>query len=100
MADDPIQVDDAELFELLDRYVAALHAGDGAQCARWLNEYPDLREMAACLDVLDDFSGCRAPGPGVSAAVTPSADDGVEATILAAGAGEAGANNGAPELAG
>lgn len=51
--------DDAQMFELLDRYVAALHAGDTERCARWLKEHPQLAEVAECLDALDQFSGLR-----------------------------------------
>jgi serine/threonine-protein kinase len=61
MAPDQNRLDDDRLFELLDHYVAALHAGDAAQCARWLDQYPELRALAKCLDALDEFSAARAP---------------------------------------
>ena len=61
MADDHNRLDDERLFELLDRYVAALHAGDATQCARWLEQYPELRALAKCLEALDEFSAARAP---------------------------------------
>src|SRR5580704_17493944 len=50
------EIDDQQLFELLDRYVAALQAGDARQCDRWLAEYPQLRELAQCLEALGQFS--------------------------------------------
>jgi hypothetical protein len=77
MADNENRLDDERLFELLDRYVAALHAGDATQCARWLDQYPELRALAKCLEALDEFSAVRAPklieaGP-LGAAKTPFA---------------------------
>ena len=63
MADDPNRLDDERLFELLDRYVAALQAGDVEQCVRWRNEYPRLHAMARCLEVLDQFSSAREAPP-------------------------------------
>jgi serine/threonine-protein kinase len=50
------EMDDQRLFDLLDRYVSALHSGDGRQCDRLLDEYPELREMAQCLEALGRFS--------------------------------------------
>jgi len=50
------EIDDQRLFELLDRYVAALQAGDGQQCRDWLAAYPQLREIAECLETLGQFS--------------------------------------------
>jgi serine/threonine-protein kinase len=62
MADDPNRPDDEREFVLLDRYVAALHAGDLEQCARWHEEHPHLREMARCLSALDELSSvCGSP---------------------------------------
>ena len=55
MHDDVSQAEDERQFELLDRYVAALAAGNRAQCARWLAENPKLAELARCLEMLDGF---------------------------------------------
>lgn len=65
--------DDRQLFELLDRYVAALHAGDETQCQRWLGEHPQLYELAICLDALGRLSPGPARGPAESTAPRPSA---------------------------
>src|SRR5579863_8104016 len=58
------EIHDQRLFELLDRYVAALQAGDGRQCERWLAEYPQLRDLAQCLEVLGQFSIPDQVAPG------------------------------------
>src|SRR5207253_9409446 len=63
MADEPNQIDETRLFELLDGYVAALHAGLDDQCSRWLAEHPQLRDLAHCLEALDRFSDKRADLP-------------------------------------
>ncbi|HEY2253989.1 MAG TPA: hypothetical protein VGH74_23095, partial [Planctomycetaceae bacterium] len=60
------EIDDQRLFELLDRYVVALQAGDSGQCDRWLAEYPQLREMAQCLEALGRFSIPYPVAPGSS----------------------------------
>src|SRR5262245_60622311 len=94
MADDQNRLDDERLFELLDRYVAALHAGDASQCARWLDQYPELRALANCLEALDEFSAARPPqlteaGP-LAAAKAPFAPTIVgEGSSFSSGAGEA-----------
>src|SRR5262245_40169416 len=72
-AADMKRLDDERLFELLDRYVAALHAGDVERCALWLAEFPELREMARCLEALDCFApAVRCPGPTPSPSVSPT----------------------------
>ena len=58
--------DEQQLFELLDRYVTALHGGDTAKCRRWLAEYPQLAALADCLDALDRFA---ADGPAASGGI-------------------------------
>ena len=82
-------LDDQQLFELLDRYVAALQSGKSEQCARWLSEYPQLRGMAECLEALDQFSSVRI-NPGEAATIHFVAN--IEgAATLAPGNGAAGA---------
>ncbi len=56
MADDSNPTNDPQLFERLDRYLAALHAGDDGLCSLWLAEHPELRDMAKCLHALDLLS--------------------------------------------
>lgn len=96
MADDANQGDDERMFELLDRYVAALHAGDAARCARWLDEYPQWREMAKCLEALDKFSEGKPNQPVGGENVRPF-EAALAATVVIAGAaaGETAAGNGA-----
>lgn len=79
------ELDDQQLFDLLDRYVAALHAGATDRCARWLSEYPQLRDMAHCLDALDQFSSVRVDA-GLAHTINFSPDVHVAAT-MAPGAG-------------
>ena len=73
------ELDDQQLFDLLDRYVSALQAGDGRQCDRWLEEYPQLREMAQCLEALGRFAvaGPAIPnpmnGPAFDETIVPTA---------------------------
>jgi serine/threonine-protein kinase len=52
---DPVPIDDGQLFDLLDSYVAALQAGDREYCARWQADHPHLVELAQCLDLLGNF---------------------------------------------
>jgi len=82
MAESPDQAADVQVAEALDRYLAALHAGDADRCQRWLAEHPDLHALAECLDALGQFPA----GPG--AVAPPSANAGgivsdPEATIVA-----------------
>jgi serine/threonine-protein kinase len=96
MADDPNPLDDEGLFELLDRYVAALHAGDLQRCARWHNEYPQLRDMARCLEALDQFSSACAVAP-VAGRATTAADASLAPTMVpSVTAVGAGAENAGP----
>jgi len=96
MVNEANQGDDERMFELLDRYVAALHAGDAARCARWLEEFPQWREMAKCLEALDQFSEGKANQPGGVENVRPF-EAGLAATVVVGGAvGETAAGSGAP----
>src|SRR5205809_520798 len=51
-----LDVDDAELFAAIDRYVSLLHAGDQSQAAELLAADPRLAQFAACLEALDGFA--------------------------------------------
>lgn len=96
------EIDDQRLFDLLDRYVSALQASDGEQCNRWLDTYPQLREMALCLEALGRFSiadpaapngahGPATPPPGELPGQQPSSQstpDVDETVIRAAGSFE------------
>lgn len=79
MPPDEINIDDQQTFEALDRYVAALQAGDATTCKRWLNEYPQLRQLADCVAALDQFS---LPGKSRS---TPPAVAGLAETFVLPG---------------
>lgn len=82
MPDSADQAADVELAEALDRYLAALHAGDAEHCQRWLAEHPHLRALASCLDALGQFPSPQRAVP----AAAPSGegfDPDLEQTILA-----------------
>jgi eukaryotic-like serine/threonine-protein kinase len=49
-------MDDQRTIELLEQYVSALHAGDEHRCARILEENPELRAVAGCLDALESLA--------------------------------------------
>src|SRR5262249_8017583 len=61
--------------------VAALQAGDAGRCARWLDEFPQWREMALCLEALDSFTVRKrmAPADRVN---FPLPDSGLALTIV------------------
>src|SRR5262249_919568 len=85
MADELNQVDDEQMFELLDRYVTALHAGNALLCARWLDEHPQWRGLATCLEALDRFADGTANRPsGSGTPGSPDAD--LAATVVGTGA--------------
>jgi len=82
MPDSADQAADVELAEALDRYLAALHAGDADHCHRWLAEHPHLRALAGCLDALGQFPS---PQRTVSGGTTGGEgfDPGLEQTMIA-----------------
>ena len=47
--------EDASTLELLDAYLAELHAGRRPDRARWLTEHPELAPHLDCLDRLDEL---------------------------------------------
>src|SRR5437764_6236987 len=49
-------MDDASTLELLDAYLAELHAGRRPDRGRWLAEHPHLAPHLDCLDQLDRFA--------------------------------------------
>ncbi|MBI3863198.1 MAG: serine/threonine protein kinase, partial [Planctomycetia bacterium] len=77
---DPPAADD-DLFAVLDAYVAALHAGDYGQCARWQAAHPQLCELAQCLDLLGQFSSPEIRG-GNAARATGAFGMESEATVI------------------
>ncbi|MGE5192611.1 MAG: serine/threonine-protein kinase [Deltaproteobacteria bacterium] len=99
MANDPNRLDDERLFAVLDRYVAALQAGDVERCARWQNEYPELRDLARCLETLDQFSAARA-APPPAGRLAKSTDASLAPTIVPSGTTVGiGEDNGGPPAA-
>ncbi len=58
------EIDEQHLCELLDQYVAFLQTGDVARCRHWLEEHPDLSDMAECLEALDQFVASRPRAAG------------------------------------
>src|SRR5262245_8702232 len=50
------EIDDAELFAAVDRYVSLLQAGEHFRAAELLAAFPRLAEFTPCLDALNAFS--------------------------------------------
>src|SRR6266705_963962 len=67
-------IDEQELCDLLDQYVALLQKGDAASCREWLEEHPALSDVAQCLAALDQFAG---GGPPAAGGLAPSPAPGV-----------------------
>jgi eukaryotic-like serine/threonine-protein kinase len=51
------------MFDALDGYLVALHAGDFVACQRWLHEHPQWREMAECFDAVESLALGAANAP-------------------------------------
>jgi serine/threonine-protein kinase len=81
LPDDANQTDDERMFAALDGYVAALQAGDAGRCARWLDEFPQWRNMAQCLEALDSFAAGKRIAPPNRVSV-PIPDSGMAVTIV------------------
>lgn len=62
-APDPeLELDESVPFEVLDRYLSYLHTGQRAEASELLIQHPALKDLAACLDVLDSFAHLAAGG--------------------------------------
>ncbi len=59
---------DASTLDLLDAYLAELHAGRQPDRGRWLAEHPDLAPHLDCLDQLDRLAPPAAADPNVTVA--------------------------------
>lgn len=79
------EIDDQSLFELLDGYVAALHAGDNEQCRAWLAAHPHLGETAQCLEALGRFSISSPASMNTTSSPGESSPDLDETIVPAAG---------------
>src|SRR5579862_2901732 len=90
--------DDQRMFELLDGYLAALHAGDERVCEQFLAAHPQFCQIAQCLQALEELSVKRT-SPALASTVLPAADRHFAATIPPAngsGSGAATAAGGSP----
>ncbi|MFO0807165.1 MAG: serine/threonine-protein kinase [Gemmataceae bacterium] len=73
-------MDDALTLELLDSYLAELHAGRQPNRARWLSEHPELAPQLDCLDQLNSLavpvtSAWHDEAPTLAPSVGPSSTE-------------------------